>query len=127
VQRRRRILQRYESGDQLDHIADAMGISTPRAGRYLEEAKLARDLDRHRCESVPAQLIRDLYDRRHDEDPTLSIRQLAIKAKLDRGTVAAAIGGAAETPPSAEDLVGVEVAARIVQALDFAPHEVPGL
>lgn len=137
VQRRRRAMQLLEEGRSIEQIAAAMRLTVPRAERYIEEEELARDLSHHRCDQVPAARIRELYDQRREEDPTLSMARIARAAKLDRGAVSAALGAAVahdgdhsdHAPKGPEDhtLVGVEVAARIVQALGFAPHEVDGL
>ena len=138
VQRRRRAMQLLEEGRSIEQIAAAMRLTVPRAERYIEEEEQARDLSHHHCDQVPAARIRELYDQRRDEDPTLSMARIARAAKLDRGAVSAALGAAAvahdgdhsdRAPEGPEDhtLVGVEVAARIVQALGFAPHEVDGL
>jgi hypothetical protein len=130
-------MQLLEEGRPIEQIAAAMRLTVPRAERYLEEEELARDLAHHRCDQIPAARIRKLYDQRRDEDPTLSMARIARATKLDRGAVSAALGPAAthdddhtsRAPEGPEDhtLVGVEVAARIVQALGFAPHEVDGL
>ena len=138
VQRRRRAMQLLEEGRSIEQIAASMRLTVPRAERYIEEEELARDLAHHRCDQIPAARIRKLYDQRRDEDPTLSMARIARTAKLDRGAISAALGPADVThdddhtsraPEGSEDhtLVGVEVAARIVQALGFAPHEVDGL
>lgn len=131
-------MQLLEEGRSIEQVAAAMRLTVPRAERYIEEEDLVRDLSHHRCDQVPATRIRELYDQRRDEDPTLSVARIARAAKLDRGAVSAALGAAAGAhdgddsdrgPEGPEDhtLVGVEIAARIVQALGFAPHEVDGL
>jgi hypothetical protein len=130
-------MQLLDEGRPVEQIAATMRLTVPRAERYIEEEELARDLSHHRCDQVPAERIRKLYDQRRDEDPTLSMARIARAAKLDRRAVSAALGPAAVThdsdtnraPEGPEDhtLIGVEVAARIVQALGFAPHEVDGL
>ncbi len=130
-------MQLLEEGRSIEQIATAMRLTVPRAERYLEEEELARDLSHHRCDQIPPERIRKLYDQRRDEDPTLSIARIARAAKLDRAAVSAALvagvihdddhGDRAPEGPEDHTLVGVEVAARIVQALGFAPHEVDGL
>lgn len=130
-------MQLIEDGRSIEQIAAAMRLTVPRAERYIEEEEVARDLSHHRCDQVPAARIRTLYDQRRDEDPTLSVTRIARAAKLDRAAVSAALAAAVthdddhtnRAPEGPEDhtLVGVEVAARIVQALGFAPHEVDGL
>jgi len=138
VQRRRRAMQLLEEGRSIEQIAATMRLTVPRAERYIEEEEQARDLSHHHCDQIPAERIRTLYDQRRDEDPTLSIARIARAAKLDRAAVSAALTAAAVTHdddhtnrapdgPENHTLVGVEVAARIVQALGFAPHEVDGL
>jgi hypothetical protein len=137
VQRRRRAMQLLEEDRSIEQIAAAMRLTVPRAERYIEEEEQARDLSHHHCDQIPAERIRTLYDQRRDEDPTLSIAKIARAAKLDRAAVSAALAAAvihdddhtnrAPEGPKDHTLVGVEVAARIVQALGFAPHEVDGL
>jgi hypothetical protein len=132
-------MQLLEEGRSIEQIAAAMRLTVPRAERYIEEEELARDLSHHRCDQIPAARIRELYDERRDEDPTLSMARIARAAKLGQRAVSAVLGPAAVTHdgddhtnrapegPENHTLVGVEVAARIVQALGFAPHEVDGL
>jgi hypothetical protein len=128
-------MQLLEQGRSIEQIATTMRLTVARAQRYIEEEELARDLSHHHCDEIPAARIRELYDQRREEDPTLSIARIARTAKLDDGTVSAALGpttiphGAENADLERDDrvLVGVEPAARIVQALGFAPHEVHGL
>lgn len=131
-------MQLIEQGHSAEQIAARMGLTVPRVERYIEEEIVARNLTHHHCDQIPAVLVRQLYDQQRDEDPTLSIAKVARAAKLDRGAVSAVLG--CPTQLSHDDeldraregkdnqaLVGVDVAARIVRALGFAPHEIRGL
>jgi hypothetical protein len=129
-------MQLLKAGQSPRQIADSLRLSVPRVERYIEEEELARDLDRHRCDHVPVQRIRDLYDQRTEEDPTLNQAKLAREAKIDRADLARALGlakTAAKTKNghrqegAYQTTIGVDIAARIVRALGFAPHEIPGL
>jgi hypothetical protein len=105
----------------------------PRTTRYIEEEETARDLARYQCDQIPAARIRELYRQRREEDPALSKTKIARAAELDRGVVSGALGhalGAGDAESEGQDdrvLLSVDVAARIVRALGFAPHEVDGL
>jgi hypothetical protein len=131
-------MQLIEQGRSVEQIAAHMGLTVPRVERYIEEEIVARNLSHHRCDQIPAVLIRRLYQQRRDEDPTLSMAKVARAAKLDRSAVSAVLGS--PTLPSDDDefdrarqgqdnqaLVSVDVAARIVRALGVAPHEIRGL
>lgn len=130
-------MQLLEEGDSVEQIAVLMRLTVPRAKRYIEEEEIARDLSRHHCDQIPAARIRELYDQRREEDPTLSMARIARTAKLYRGAVSTALGPADRTPTEDYDhaaegqedalFVSVDVAARIVQALGFAPYEIDGL
>lgn len=129
-------MQLLEDGLTIPDIAAKMSLTAPRTERYIEEETLARDLPRHRCDHVPVQRIRALFDSRRQEDPSFSHAKLAREANLSRSDVLRALG-LAKTESTVRDghreegelqtEVGVETAARIVRALGIAPHEVPDL
>ncbi len=85
---------------------------------------------------MPVERIRTLYEQRLEEDPSLNQSVLAREAKLDRTDLLRALG-LAKTPARVrggkredgeyQTQVGVEIAAKIVRALRFDLHEVPGL
>jgi hypothetical protein len=126
-------MQLLEQGRTIEQIAASLRLPVPRTKRYIEEEETARDLARYQCDQIPAARIRELYLQRREEDPTLSKTKIAREAKLDRGVVSGALGhtpAAGDADSEGQDdqvLIGVDVAARIVRALGFAPHEVDGL
>lgn len=129
-------MQLLEEGQSIEDIASKMRLTVPRTERYVEEEELARDLLGHRCDHVPVERIRTLYEQRLEEDPGLNQSVLAREAKLDRTDLLRALG-LAKTPARVREgkredgeyqtQVGVEIAAKIVRALRFDLHEVPGL
>jgi hypothetical protein len=126
-------MQLLEQGLTIEQIAASLRLPVPRTKRYIEEEETARDLARYQCDQIPAARIRELYRQRQGEDPTLSKTTIARAADLDRGVVSGALGHAPEAGDAESErqddrvLVSVDVAARIVRALGFAPHEVDGL
>ncbi len=129
-------MQLLEDGRTIQEIASKMRLSIPRTERYIEEEEVARDLDQHRCDHVPVERIRTLFEQRQEEDPSLNHSQLARDAKLDRTDLLRALG-LAKTAARVRDgqrkdgtyqtEVSVEIASRIVLALGFDLHEIPGL
>ncbi len=129
-------MQLLEEGQSIKDIASKMRLTVPRTERYVEEEELARDLLGHRCDHVPVERIRTLYEQRLEEDPSLNQSVLAREAKLDRTDLLRALGLAKSAPRirngqrepgEIQTEVGVETAAKIVRALGFDLHEVPGL
>lgn len=129
-------MQLLEEGKSIKDIASKMRLTVPRTERYIEEEELARDLLHYRCDYVPVALVYALYEQRLEEDPSLNQSVLAREAKLDRTDLLRALGLAKSAPRirngqrepgEIQTEVGVETAAKIVRALRFDLHEVPGL
>lgn len=82
-------------------------------------------------------MLQDLIRRRQREDPALSIEEIATRAgyksrlALQRAVglepTARRVRAGKVYPPKLETTVEVAIASKIVRALDFAPHEIPGL
>ncbi|HTZ65524.1 MAG TPA: hypothetical protein VMB51_15575 [Solirubrobacteraceae bacterium] len=109
----------------------------PRVQRLLEEEAQYRDLQQYVCNFVPAALLRDLIRRRQRADPALTKTEIAKRAGYSsRLGLLRAVGleptarrvrAGKEYPPKLETTVEIAVASKIVRALGYAPHEVPGL
>jgi AraC-like DNA-binding protein len=138
IQRRRRAMRLQEhDGLTVEQIADTMRLTLPRVERLLEEEAQYRDLQQFMCNSVPATLLQDLIRRRQREDPALTQKEIAERAGYsDQQALARAVGleptarrvrAGKEYPPKLETSVEVAVASKIVRALGYAPHEIPGL
>ncbi len=129
-------MQLLEAGRSVKEIATKMRLTVPRTERYIEEEELARDLLGHRCDHVPVALVRELFEQRCEEDPSLNQSRLAREAKLDRTDLLRALGlvkcaptvrNGRREPGEIQTEVGVETAAKIVRALRFDLHQIPGL
>lgn len=138
TQRRRRATQlREQDGLTVEQIAVRMRLTVPRVQRLLEEEVQWRDLQQYVCNSVPAVLLQDLIRRRQLEDPALTKEEIAKRAGYSsREALLRAVGleptarrvrAGKVYPPKLETSVEVAVASKIVLALGFAPHEIPGL
>jgi len=138
TQRRRRAMQLYEhDGLSIEQIADKMQLTVPRVERLLEEETQYRDLAQFVCDSVPTRVLQELIRRRQLEDPALTKTAIAERAGYSsRLALLRAVGleptarkvrGGKEYPPTLRTDIDVAVASRIVRALDYAPHEIPGL
>ena len=134
--RRRALALRERSGLRDEQIAARLDVTVERARRLIEEAEQLRDLQQYKCDSIPVGPIRELLQRRLQEDPTLSQARVAEEMDTDRIELLRAVG----LQPTASRLVRgerragklrrkitVEMASRIVKALGVAPHEVPWL
>jgi len=134
---RRRALalrERYGLGDE--QIAARLDVSVEKARRLIEEAEQLRDLQQYRCDSIPLGPIRELVERRLEEDPTLSQARIAEEVGTDRAELLRAVGlqptasrlvEGERRPGRLRSKITVEMAGRIVKALGVAPHEVPWL
>ena len=134
--RQRALALRETDGLSDEQIAARLDVSVERARRLIEEAEQLRDLERYRCDSIPVEPIRALFERRLEEDSTLNQTRVAKLARTDRIELRRALG---LTPTASRVVDGklrpgklrteitVEMASRIVQALGVAPHEVPWL
>jgi hypothetical protein len=138
TQRRRRAAQlRDEGGLSVEQIAARMRLALPRVERLLEEEDQYRDLQQFVCNSVPVAVLQDLICRAEREDPALTTTAIAQRAgyssrlALQRAVglepTARRIRGSKQYPPKLETTVEVAIASKIVRALGFAPHEIPGL
>lgn len=138
TQRRRRAMQlREHDGLSDEQIAARMRLTLPRVQRLLEEEAQWRDLQQYVRNSVPATLLQDLIRRRQQEDPALTKEEIAKRAGYQSRLALLRAVGLQPTarrvragkvyPPKLETSVEVAVASKIVLALGFAPHEIPGL
>jgi len=138
TQRRRRAMQLHEeNGLSVEQIAEKMRLAIPRVERLLEEEAQYRDLQQFVCDSVPTALLQDLIRRRQREDPALTKTAIAERAgyssllgllrAVGLEPTARKVRGGNEHPPTLRTSIDVAVASRIVRALGYAPHEIPGL
>lgn len=138
TQRRRSAMRLCEhDGLTVEQIAARMRLTVPRVQRLLEEEAQYRDLQQYVCNFVPAALLRDLIRRRQRADPALTKTEIAKRAGYSsRLGLLRAVGleptarrvrAGKEYPPKLETTVEIAVASKIVRALGYAPHEVPGL
>ncbi|HEY3830216.1 MAG TPA: hypothetical protein VGL57_13565 [Solirubrobacteraceae bacterium] len=128
---------REQDGLTVEQIAARMRLTVPRVQRLLEEEEQYRDLQQYVCNSVPAALLQDLIRRRQREDPALTKEEIAKRAGYSSRLALLRAVGLEPTarrvragkvyPPKLETTVEVAVASKIVLALGFAPHEIPGL
>jgi hypothetical protein len=128
---------REQDGLTVEEIAARMRLTVPRVQRLLEEEVQWRDVQQYVCNSVPAVLLQDLIRCRQREDPALTKEEIAKRAGYSsREALLRAVGleptarrvrGGKVYPPKLETSVEVAVASKIVLALGFAPHEIPGL
>jgi AraC-like DNA-binding protein len=125
------------NGLTVEQIADTMGLTIPRVERLLEEETQYRDLQQYVCNTVPAALLQDLIRRRQREDPALTQNEIAKRAGYStQQALARAVGleptarrvrAGKEYPPKLETSAEIAVASKIARALNYAPHEIPGL
>ena len=138
TQRRRRAMRLLEDdGLTVAQIAERMRLTIPRVERLLEEEAQHRDLQQYVCDSVPTALLRDLIRQRQLEDPALTKTAIAERAGYSSRLALLRAVGLEPTarkvrsgkvhPPTLRTTVDVAVASRIVRALGYAPHEIPGL
>lgn len=134
--RRRALGLREKHGLRDEQIAARLQVSLERARRLIEEAEQLRDLEQYKRDSIPVQPIRALFERRLEEDPTLSQARVAKLAKTDRVELRRALGLSPTAsrnvdgelrPGKLRTQIAVELASRIVRALGVAPREVPWL
>jgi hypothetical protein len=114
-----------------------MRLSSARVERLFEEAAQIQDRQQYVLDSLPVAQIQELIKRRQEEDPTLTHDRIATAAGYKhRSTLLRAIGLAPtartvkngkEYPPKLNSQIDVAAASRIVRAIGFAPHEIPGL
>jgi hypothetical protein len=126
-----------ENGLSVEQIAEKMRLAIPRVERLLEEEAQYRDLQQFVCDSVPTALLQDLIRRRQREDPALTKTAIAERAgyssllgllrAVGLEPTARKVRGGNEHPPTLRTSIDVAVASRIVRALGYAPHEIPGL
>jgi hypothetical protein len=134
--RQRALALREKDGLGDEQIAARLSVSVGRAQRFIAEAEQLRDLRQYKRDSIPVAPIRELFERRVEEDPALTQVRVAKRAKTDRIQLRRALGlsptasrtvGGKHRPGSIRTEITVEMASRIVQALDIAPHEIPWL
>jgi Fe-S-cluster-containing dehydrogenase component len=134
--RQRALALREKDGLGDEQIAARLSVSVGRAQRFIAEAEQLRDLEQYKRDSIPVAPIRELFERRVEEDPALTQVRVAKRAKTDRIQLRRALGlsptasrtvGGKRRPGSLRTEITVEMASRIVQALDVAPHEIPWL
>ncbi len=137
ARRRQRALRLRETDGLSDEqIAARLNVTIEKARRLVEEAEQLRDLERYKRDSIPVEPVRALFVRRLQEDPTLDQTKVAKRAKTDRVQLRRAIGlsptasrivHGKRQPGKFRTEITVEMASRIVRALDVAPREVPWL
>jgi len=138
TQRRRRATQLHErDGLSVGQIAQTMGLTGPQVERLLEEEAQLRDLQQFICDSVPVEVVQALIKQRQEEAPALTEDEIAQAAGyVSRTGLRRAVGleptgkyvrRGKEYPSRLHTHIDVGSAGRIVQALGFAPHEIPGL
>jgi len=128
---------RDENGLSLTEIASRMRLAEPRVERLLEEHDQYTDLQRYVLNAIPVEVVQALIKRRQNDDPGLTKEQIACASGYaSRLALLRAVGlypnarvraRGKEYPPKLRTTIDVGAAGRIVQALGFAPHEVPGL
>jgi AraC-like DNA-binding protein len=124
-------------GLTVEQIADSMRLSVPRVERLLEEETQYRDLQQYVCNSVPTAALRDLIHQRQREDPALTKAAIADRAGYSSPRVllravglkptARTVRGTKQYEPTLRTTIDIAAASRIVRALGYAPHEIPGL
>lgn len=129
-------LQEHD-GLAIEQIAEAMRLTIPRVQRLLEEETQYRDLQQYVRDSLPTAVLQDLIRRRQVEDPALTKEAIAERAGYSsRLALLRAVGlratarkvrGARQYPPTLRTTIDIDAASRIVRALGYAPHEIPGL
>ncbi len=134
--RRRAIELRDKNGLTVQQIAEQLNITVAHAARLIEEAEQLRDLEQYRCNAIPVAPIRELVQRRLKEDRTLSQARLAAAVQTDRIELLRVLGlqptasrmvRGQRRPGALRTEISVEMAGKIVKALDIAPHEVAWL
>jgi plasmid maintenance system antidote protein VapI len=135
-QRRRALALRERDGLAEEQIAVRLGVTVARAKRLIEEAEQLRDLEQYKRDSIPVAPIRDLFERRLQEDPSLNQAHVAARMETNRIELLRAVGlqptasrvvRGKRRPGKLRTKITVEMASRIVKALGVAPHEVPWL
>jgi hypothetical protein len=129
---------RLRDRDGLDdrQLAEELRLTVAQVRRLFEEADQLLDLEQYKRDSIPVAPIRELYEQRLANEPALTPTIVAQKAGLDRVALRRALGLAPtasraragkRTPGRLRSEITVEMAGRIVKAIDVAPHEVPWL
>jgi DNA-binding CsgD family transcriptional regulator len=137
AQRRRRAVRLLEAGRSVGEIAELMSISRERVDRLLEQHADRIGVERHRLDRVPNAPIRELFERRRRQDPSLSATGLARRAGLSGAShllrelglapTSATVKNGVRYPPRVKSTIGVDSAARILRALDCTPRDFDGL
>lgn len=118
-------------------IAADMGISVARVERLIEKEMDRRDLAQYGCDEIPVERVQRLFEDRCEQDPDLSIAELARRARFQDRIQVSRILGYLPTSDSTTngklypgrllETISVEHAGRIVRALGYAPTEVQDL
>ncbi|MGA2163146.1 MAG: hypothetical protein ABSH36_01600 [Solirubrobacteraceae bacterium] len=133
---RHRALALHQKGLSPHEIAGHLNVTLPQTRRLIEEAEQLRDLQQYKRDLIPVAPIRELFERRLEEDPTLNQIRVAAKAQTDRIELRRALGmqptasrliRGERRPGKTRTEITVEMASRIVKALGVAPHEIPWL
>lgn len=138
TQRRRRAMQlREQDGLSVAQIAQKMRLTEPRVERLLEEEAQYRDLQRFVCDALPVETVQTLIRQRQREDPGLTnaeiarvagyARTLSLLRAIGLEPTAKAVRRGKEYPPELRTQIDIGTASKIVRALGYAPHEIPGL
>ena len=137
ARRRRRALRLRETdGLNDEQIAATLGVTIEKGRRLIEEAEQLRDLERYKRDSIPVEAVRALFLRRLQEDPALDQTRVAKRARTDRVELRRALGlsptasrivDGERRPGKLRTEITVDMASRIIQALDVAPREIPWL
>jgi hypothetical protein len=121
----------------VEAIAADMGISVARVERLIETEMDRRDLAQYGCDEIPVERVQRLFEDRCEQDPDLSIAELARRARFQDRIQVSRILGYQPTSDSTTngklypgrllETISVEHAGRIVRALGYAPTEVQDL
>jgi len=124
-------------GLSVEQVAGMLGIDVARMQRLVQEERELRDLQQYKRDRIPLEPIQALFARRQKEDPSLSKRRAAELAEYNSRVEFLRTMGFVRTasfvrkgkryPGKYRTEISVEAAARIVRAIDYAPHEVQDL
>jgi hypothetical protein len=133
--KRRRAAWRYvrELGYSVEQCSQRMGLTPGFAADLLAEEADRREMESFKQTDVRNAALRLLFEARAREDPTLTAKELAVRAGLSSGTHVARLLGYQPTsgtvnkgrfyPPRLLSTISVDNAARLVRAMGYTPAE----